>query len=51
VTWVTSSPALVALGIPARPCASDCRELEEQRARALAYIDTARRHRASEARP
>ena len=42
----------VALGIPARPVRElTPAELEEQRARALAYVDTARRHRAAEARP
>jgi carbonic anhydrase/acetyltransferase-like protein (isoleucine patch superfamily) len=38
----------VALGIPARPVrALTGDEIEEQRARALAYVDTARRHRAA----
>jgi carbonic anhydrase/acetyltransferase-like protein (isoleucine patch superfamily) len=42
----------VALGIPAKPVRelSDA-ELAEQRERALAYVDTARRHRAAEDRP
>jgi carbonic anhydrase/acetyltransferase-like protein (isoleucine patch superfamily) len=42
----------VALGMPARPVRElTAGEIEEQRARTLAYVDTARRHRASEARP
>lgn len=42
----------IALGVPARPVRElTAGEVEEQRARALAYVDTARRHRASEGRP
>jgi carbonic anhydrase/acetyltransferase-like protein (isoleucine patch superfamily) len=41
----------VALGIPARPVRElAAGELAEQRARALAYVDTARRHRAAQGR-
>jgi carbonic anhydrase/acetyltransferase-like protein (isoleucine patch superfamily) len=41
----------VAIGIPARPVRElTAGELAEQRGRALAYIDTARRHRASDSR-
>src|SRR5262245_56098926 len=42
----------IALGVPARPVRElTAGEVEEQRARTLAYVDTARRHRASEPRP
>jgi carbonic anhydrase/acetyltransferase-like protein (isoleucine patch superfamily) len=42
----------LALGAPARPVRElTAEEQEEQRARTLAYVDTARRHRASQARP
>lgn len=42
----------VALGIPARPVRElTAAEVAEQRARALAYVDTARLHRAAEDRP
>jgi carbonic anhydrase/acetyltransferase-like protein (isoleucine patch superfamily) len=42
----------LAVGIPARPVRElGADEIAEQRARALAYVDTARRHRAEDDRP
>ena len=42
----------VALGIPARPVRElAAGEVEEQRARALAYVETARQHRAAQGQP
>ena len=53
VTPGTEIPARwVAVGIPARPVRElSAGEIREQRARALAYVDTARRHRAEDDRP
>ena len=42
----------VALGIPAKPVRElIAGEINEQRARALAYVDTARHHRAAQGQP
>ncbi len=42
-------PRVLALGVPARVVRElDAREIREQRARTLDYVETARRHRASQ---